>query len=1133
MQIFYMPRPESVPVLKKILSVMRLTSFALIAFSIHLSASVYSQQTKLSLDIRNQSIKDVLFEIESQSEFRFIYESGKMNLDKKVSVRVKNQTVETILSRLFEKEKVAYEITESNLILINPEDLEGAGSHKLTGISQQKRKVTGMVTDTHGEPIIGANVIEKGTTNGMITDLDGKFSLDIEVNAILQVSYIGYISQEISVKNQNSLSVILAEDFQALEEVVVVGYGTQKKSDLTGAIVNVKMSDLKGLPESNLTTALSGRLAGVSIQQNGGGPNSGVKIRIRGTGTLNNNDPLVVIDDIIGADLNLLNPNDIETMTVLKDASASAIYGSRAASGVIIVKTKRGTGPEGTHVNFGAYYGLDKVTKKLDVLSAGQLATIYNEASRNDGSTPFPEFADPSSMKDITNWQDEIFRTAHVQNYNLGISNNGPKSNLNASFNIQNNEGTMLNTYDKRYTARFNSDMKIGNKIKVGESISISYIDSKGANTRSDNSGAILMALGMHPDVPVYYADGTYHGVPSSNYGDIENPVGLLKRNNGHDHNYKLEGNAYAQLEIIEGLNLKTSGSLLWSTNDVKKFYQIKPEPGRPSGDNSLEHGRSLNQKWIWETTLNYDKTIAQHRISAMAGYTVEHNEWDNEIKGTKKDYDFEDENFWYLDAGTQLNALTGGFKESGLMSFLFRANYAYADKYLVGVNFRSDGSSKFAKKNRWGYFPSASLGWRISQETFMENISWLNDLKIRGSYGSLGNESIDPYQIMNVYKMSDAFARYEFGPGGSNLHQGAVAGKMGNPDLKWETTTQTNVGFDAVLFENAVSLTVDYFYKKTKDILVDPPMLGVFGMAGNQQINGATVVNKGFEATVNYYSDRQKDFTYDLSLNFTTFNNEVTSLGNAVQPIYGPVVRDAFPVTKTDVGHAIASFYGYKTDGIFKSDEEAASYVNGKGERLLPNAQGGDFRFVDTNNDGVIDASDRVILGDAIPDFTYGLNASFYYKNFDLNMFFQGVQGVDNWYSLRYQVGFTGLKYNYLEEVWGRWTPENPNASRPRATFSDPNNNKRPSDYYIEDGSYLRLKNLTLGYTLPKKWLNTMGINQLRVYASVQNLFTITSYPGFDPELGLTDGSDKEAGVDRGQYPHSRTISFGLSLGF
>ncbi len=1001
-------------------------------------------------------------------------------------------------------------------------------------ILAQSIKVSGKVSDANGESMPGVNIIVKGTTKGVITDISGAYNIEApNSSSVLIFSFIGYINEEVTVGNQTTIDVTMQEDTKELEEVVVIGYGIQRKSDLTGAIVNVKMDDMKGLPAANLTSALSGRLAGVSIQNNGGGPNAGVRIRIRGTGTLNNNDPLVVIDDIIGGDLNLLNPSDIETMTVLKDASAAAIYGSRAASGVILVKTKRGTSDGGTRVNFGMYYGWDKVSKKIDVLSASQLATIYNEASANDGSTPFPEFANPSAMKDVTNWQDEIFRTGIVQNYNLSVATGGPVSNLNLSFDILNNTGVLLNTFNQRYTLRASSDTKIGKRIKIGETLALSYTNNKGADTRSDNSGIMMMALGMHPDVPVYDAEGKYHGVLSSNYGDLENPVGALERNLGYNHYYRMEGNAYAQLEIIDGLNLKTNGSLMMWSSDVKAFYPIKPEAGRPSSRNGLYQARGLWQKWISETTLNFDKTFGQHRVSAVTGFTLEHAQ-DQPIDASKQDYDDESEEFWYITPGTTMSGMSGGFGEESMMSVLFRVNYAYAEKYLFGFNMRGDGSSKFADGKRWGYFPSFSAGWRIGQEEFMQNLDWLSDLKIRGSYGSLGNSSIGNYRTYSLYRTGQGDGRYDFGPGGQTLEQGYYAGALANPDIRWETATQSNIGFDAVLLKNSLSFTADYFYKKTKDILVDPPMLGYYGTSGSQMINGATVVNKGIEATISYISERNREFKYDLSLNFTTYRNKVESLGNAVQPIYGPKFRDAFTITKTDIGYPISSFYGYRTNGIFTSDSEAVGYVNSKGERLQPDAVGGDLRFVDVNGDGKIDPDDREMIGNPVPDFTYGLTASFYYKNFDLNFFLQGVQGADVWYGLRYQVGFVGLKYNYLAEVWNRYHSGNTQTDVPRVSWQDKNNNKRPSDYYVENGSYLRLNNLVLGYTFPVQWLSKIGVRQFRVYAAAQNLFTITNYPGYDPELGLEqDSADKEAGVDRGQYPHSRTFSLGLNLSF
>lgn len=1000
----------------------------------------------------------------------------------------------------------------------------------------QTINVSGKVADTNGETMPGVNIVVKGTTRGVVTGMSGEYSISVpDGSSVLVFSFLGFINQEIRVGNQTSIDMVMQEDTKQLEEVVVVGYGVQRKSDLTGAIMNLQVDEIKGLPAANLTSALSGRLAGVMIQQTGGGPTPGVNIRIRGTGTLNNNNPLIVIDDIIGADLNMLNPNDIETMTVLKDASAAAIYGSRAASGVVLVKTKRGSGALGTRVNFGAYYGWENAANKLDVLSASQLATVINEARAASGVTPFPDFANPSAMKDVTDWQDEVFRTAHVQNYNLGIASSGERANMNLSFDILNNEGILLNTYNQKYTLRMNSDIKLGNRFKVGETFALSYTNNKGANTRSDNSGIMLMTLAMHPDVPVYDDEGKYHGVPnSSSYGDVENPVGQLERMFGYNHFYRLESNAYVQFDMFNWLNLRTSGTLMAWGSDEKRFDPIKPEAGRPTSKNSVWQKRDLGQKWISETTLNFDKTFSQHRISAVAGFTLEHYQG-QPIEGSRDNYDNEGKEYWYLDAGTTMSNIQGGFDEDAMVSVLFRANYVYADKYLFGFNIRGDGSSKFAEGKKWGYFPSVSAGWRITQEEFMQGIGWLSDLKIRGSYGSLGNSSIGNYRTYSLYETGKEGGRYNFGPGGAVLTQGNYPGGIANPDIRWETATQGNIGTDIVLFKNALSITVDYFYKETKDILTDPPMLGYFGTQAAQMINGATVLNKGIEATISYISNRQREFQYDLSLNFSTYKNKVTSLGNAVQPIDGPAFRDAFKISRTDIGYPIASFYGYTTTGVFASDSEAANYVNSKGERLQPGALGGDLRFADVNGDGVIDSDDRTMIGNPHPDFTYGLNASFYYKNFDLNIFFQGVQGCDAWYGLRYQLGFSGLPYNYLSEVWDRYGSGNTNTSVPRVVWVDENNNnKRPSNYYIEDGSYLRMKNLTLGYILPTGWMSKIKVNQLRIYASVQNLFTITKYPGYDPELGLENGAnDKEVNVDRGQYPHSRIFTLGLNVNF
>lgn len=996
----------------------------------------------------------------------------------------------------------------------------------------QQSMVKGTVRDNQGNTIPGVSVIVEDTSSGTYTDADGVYSIEVPKGGTsLRFSFIGYKTLSLAISGRQIIDAVLEEDSMRLEEIVVLGYGQQKKSDLSGAIVNVSVADLEDVASPSLVSSLGGRLAGVYVQQNGGGPNPGTTIRIRGTGTLNDNNPLVVIDDIIGADLDAVSPTDIETMTVLKDASAAAIYGSRAASGVIIIKTKRGRDEMAPKVRYDGYFGVSQRTKKMAMLTASEIAMIYNEASANDGSAGMAEFKDPSAMKDVTDWQDEVFRTATVSSHNVSLAGGGKANNYNLSFNAQDYDGILENTYNKKYSLRVNSDYKIGRKFRFGESMNLSYKNRRGVDTRNDNGGALITTLAYHPDVPVYNEDGTYHGVLSTNYGDLRNPVGIFKRNTQRNRTYGLEGTAYLQYEILPGLNAKVQGTLKFFDTDNKNFNVKEPEPGKPSFNNGLSQFRSIYIGWVNDAFLYFDKEIGKHKINAMAGFSAMHNE-SEDVTANKEGFAFEFPSFQYLNAGTMNPTCYGGYGEDALMSAMTRVNYTYNDKYILSTSMRYDGSSKFAKGKRWGFFPSISAAWRMTREDFMRNVSWLDDLKLRASYGSLGNQSVASYMYMARYETSTPFGRYSFGPGTQTLTQGYYAGVMANPDLTWETTTQSNIGIDAALAGSRILVNFDYYIKDTKDILVSPPALGAYGSIGNQLINGATVRNHGFETTIEYRG-HSKDFTYDVSFNISSYRNKVRSLGNNSQPIYGPSYRDAFTITKTEVGLPIGFFYGYKTDGIFQSDEEALAYKNSKGETMQPNAKAGDFKFKDVNCDGTIDAEDKVNLGDAVPDFCYGANINLGYKGFDLNIFLQGVQGVDIWNATKYTFGFTSQKYNYYKSILDRWTPENKDTDVPRVTWMDPNNNKRPSDYYIEDGSFLRCKNITIGYTIPKNITGRIGIEKIRVYASALNPFTLTKYSGFDPELGITDGADTESNVDRGQYPQARTISFGLNIIF
>ena len=581
----------------------------------------------------------------------------------------------------------------------------------------QQKAIQGSVKDMEGNPMPGVTIMADGTNAGTITNTDGKYSINVpEKGKSLTFSFLGYISQTLDITGKQTINVFLKEDLMKIEEVVVIGYGQQKKSDLSGAIVNVGVDKLEDVASPNLVSALGGRLAGVYVQQNGGGPNPTTSIRIRGTGTLNDNNPLIVIDDIIGADLESVNPSDIETMTVLKDASAAAIYGSRAASGVVLIKTKRGRSGMRPTVKFDAYYGFSTRSKKLDMLSASQLATIYNEASDNDNTPKLEEFANPSAMKDVTDWQDEVFRTASMQSYNVSLTGGGENNNYNLGFTAQDNDGILRNTYNKRYTLRINSDYKLGKKFKFGESINLSFKQRRGVDTRGDNVGAMIQTLAYHPDVPIYNEDGTYHGVFSSNYGDLRNPVGIFERNTQRNRFFQLEGNAYLQYEILPGFSAKISGSLKVIDNDTKTFSVKEPEPGKPNLVNGLTMFRAMNIGWIGEGFLYYDKSFQQHKINAMMGFSAMKNTGED-LSASKSGFDFEYPTFQYLNAGTLNPVCYGGYGEDGLVSGLLRLNYSYADKYIVSLNMRADGSSKFAKGNRWGYFPSFSAAWRMTQE--------------------------------------------------------------------------------------------------------------------------------------------------------------------------------------------------------------------------------------------------------------------------------------------------------------------------------------------------------------------------------------------------------------------------------
>lgn len=1117
-------------VLKKLMLMTKLTAFLVLALSLNVFATVYSQNTKLNLDLEQTSIKEVLQTIESQSDFRFIYENEKLNLDRKVNIQVAGQSVTDVLNRLFADQNVDYTITQSNLIIIKPDT---SGANKM---SQQARDVNGKVTDTSGAPLPGVSIIVKGSTKGTVTDMDGNFALSgITPDVTLVFSFIGMEAQEFLVGNQRVFNVTLKEETVGIEEVVAIGYTTKKKADLTGAVSSVKIDDIRNIPVTGLDHAMQGKMAGVTVYQNSGAPGASASVRIRGIGTIGENDPLYVVDGMPVADLNDINPNNIERIDVLKDAAAAAIYGSRAANGVVLVQTKKGAASNKINVTFNTHHGWQRAANKVETLSAADRNMIHKEAYENSGQTVPDYYSSSEAQITRTNWQDEILEDyAYTSNYDVGISGGDEKAKYNVSAGHMANNGILKNTDFKRTTFRINTSFDLTDNVRIGENLLISKNENGYANTTSEYTGALFSALVYHPDVPVYNSEGELSGAILG--GDVENPVGNINRRDRNENRTRIFGNAYLEWDLAEGLKLKTDMGYDWTNSQDKWFVPRIPEEGRKSDNNELTEYTYTEERWISTTTLTYNKSFGKHNFDALLGTSLEAS--DMEYRSSRvANFISEDPAARYPSAGTEIKWYTGGREEWSLLSYFARLDYNYNNRYLLSLNLRGDASSKFSEDNRWGWFPSFSAGWRISEEAFFEGAKdVVSNLKLRGSWGQLGNQNIgNNYPLYTTIRNTTDDDGYNvvFGSGETPFI-GRYEDGIVNQDIQWEVTTQSDIGFDISFLDNRLELIADYYKKKSSDILLQVPITSLAGVNTAPWVNAGEVENKGFEMSLTY-QNKGRDFHYSVTGNFSTVQNEVTKLGEGTEAIYGSSFRGN-TVSRTIVGEPIAHFFGLKTDGIFASPEEVSAYKHSNGELIQPNAVPGDIKFVDIDGNGMINADDRTNIGDGFPDFTYGLNFSADYKNFDLSLFMQGVQGYEVLNGLRYTGLFVDPRYNQMNDILGRWTETNTGASIPRVALSDPNGNRQISDFFVEDADYLRLKTLTVGYTLPKSVLNGTGIDKLRFYFTGQNLLTFTNYSGFDPEIGESFPDDygvTELGVDRGQYPQPKTFILGLNINF
>jgi len=982
--------------------------------------------------------------------------------------------------------------------------------------AQQKGgPVKGMVTDSKGEPLTGVTVLLKGSATGTTTDVSGKFTLETgsASKPILVFSYIGYATQEVTVTSSAELNVVMAESNVQLSELVVVGYGSQKKRDLTGSVSSVNTKELKTLPVPSIGDALQGRSAGVQILSSGT-PGNDVTLRVRGTGTINNSNPLLVIDGVpTNVPLNTISPDDIANIEILKDASAAAIYGARGANGVVLITTKKGS-TEKNSLEFKMFTGVQTAANMVDMLDASQFAALHNEMMANNGQALDPDYADPASLGTGTDWLDAMFRSAPIQNYSLAYSGGSAKSHYYVSGSVLDQQGIVINTSYRRYTVQFNSDSKVFDWLKFSNNLTLNHDVKKSGDYNIRNAMAAL------PTQSIYNADGTYSGPvgQSSWVGDITNPIGKATLVENSTQGYNVLGNVSAEISILKDLKFKTTGGLegiFWDNRTWSPAYDWQPTP-QASSYLYQRYNKSLT--YLWDNYFTYDTYFNKdHHLTLLAGSSAQTNREDY-MSGSAQG--FSSDNTQQLTNGTTSKTLTGDAYEWALLSFIGRANYDYKSKYLVTATLRRDGSSRFGSNNRWGWFPSASVAWRLSQEDFMKDLSWLDDLKIRAGYGITGNQNIGNYSFASVLQT----IQYVFN---GQVVSAVVPQAIPNPSVRWEQVEQSNLGFDATLFNGRINFTLDAYIKNTKDMLVpmSVPISTGYSDIVVPSINAGEVRNKGIELSVTS-TNTTGPVVWTTSFNISANHNEVISLNDTV-PIYTGSIGLNQNLSIQKSGYPVNAFYGFVTNGIFQTQGEVDNYaVQVPGEDPYNRTSAGDIKFRDLNNDGKIDDNDRTYIGNPNPKLIFAMNNTLAWNNFDLSIFVQGVQGNDIFNANRiYQEGMA-IAQNQTTAVLDRWTGEGTSNTMPRAIFNDPNKNTRVSDRFIEDGSYLKIKNVTFGYSFPKNWVEKVKLSSARIYVSGQNLLTFTNYSGFDPEVPAS-------GIDLNVYPVTRTISAGVNLIF
>ena len=997
----------------------------------------------------------------------------------------------------------------------------------------QNEPVTGRVISAAGEPLQGATVSVKGTSIATSTNQEGYFTISAPANAVLEISFVGYTNSEVSIEGLTSYEFSLSPIPGSMSDVVVVGYTTQRRGNITGAVSNVNMEDLGPRRVADVAQLLQGNAPGVMVTQSTGAPGDAIDIKIRGVGTIGNNSPLFIIDGIPSREINFLKPADIESMSVLKDAAAAAIYGSRASAGVVVITTKKGKKGR-TNIDINYFTGFQKVTNLPQMLNASQYMYKMEESWNNSGFTGTNPYTADKNRTDLANtdWLKELFETGRTQNIQVAASGGNDKVQFLISGEYFDQDGIFIFDNDKfsRYDFRTNINANLSERLSVGTNLQLSNTNQNAVSSRGDVPGIIRHAFIRPPVIPVYkdvndptytpedpFTDLPFYISPTnfqaSKYEYTSNPIALTFFTNDKRRNYRAFGNVYGEYAFLRNKELKFRTNLGISLNMIhnKAFYKNFGDDdgggaeqdkglGRKNRPNQLNEERGQETNIIWNNTLNYNKNFDKHSIGALLGTEYISN-YASALSGSRQRFQYDWPTFQYLDYGNSgLGIWNGGAaSEWTLFSVFGSLNYNFDNKYFVTGSLRGDASSRFAPGNQWGYFPSVSVGWRISEENFMQDVNWLSDLKLRASTGKLGNQEIANYSYLTLL--------------GSSAGGQYLITRYGNPDLKWESTRQDNLGLDIGLIKNRVYITADYFKKTTYDILLPVGLPKLVGIVDPTIVNAGSVENKGFEASINFRNNPSSELKYNINLNMGTARNKVIKLHPNVPNLIGSVSR-------TEPGHPLNAFYGYQMAGIYQNQSEINTYLHGTPN---PNEKPGDIKFADLNGDGIINDIDRTFIGDPNPRMNYGSNIRLDYKNFDFSLFFQGVKGVDKYNDLKRIIDYDTRPFNHSIATLDAWHGEGTSNSRPRSTFND-NGSSRFSSIYIEDASYFRLKNAEIGYNIGSLIDKSRSrLQDARIYFSAQNLFTITKYTGLDPE-----SVDM---IDMGTYPQAKVFIVGVNI--